>query len=275
MSSVWVNGALSAADAPVLSAYDHGLLVGDGVFETAKVIEGTPFALTRHLARLERSASGLGLDIGRSATELRKAVTAVIEANDPGVGRLRITVTGGTGALGSVRGDSGATVVIATGPSATWPESVAVSVVPWPRNERGAVAGLKTTSYAENVVALAHAHERDAGEALFANLAGYLCEGTGTNVFVAHAGRLVTPPLSSGCLAGVTRELLLEITEAAEATRVVPLTVSVPVAAMMVAARNRVHEGQLSIFVATRDARRRVSDVRQAVLPVIVQFVST
>ena len=83
-------------------------------------------------------------------------------------------------------------------------------VVPWPRNERSAVAGLKTTSYAENVVALAHATERGAGEAIFANLAGNLCEGTGSNVFVGVDGRLVTPPLSSGCLAGITRELVLE-----------------------------------------------------------------
>ena len=79
------------------------------------------------------------------------------------------------------------------------------------------MAGLKTTSYAENVVALAHATERGAGEALFANLAGNLCEGTGSNIFVGLGGRLVTPPLSSGCLAGITRELVLETTDAVEA----------------------------------------------------------
>jgi branched-chain amino acid aminotransferase len=82
--------------------------------------------------------------------------------------------------------------------------------VPWPRNERGALAGLKTTSYAENVVALHYANERGAGEAVFSNIRGELCEGTGTNVFVGLQGRLVTPPLTSGCLAGVTRGLLVE-----------------------------------------------------------------
>jgi branched-chain amino acid aminotransferase len=87
---------------------------------------------------------------------------------------------------------------------------VAVVTVPWPRNERGALAGLKTTSYAENVMALQRAHEQGAAEAVFANLAGNLCEGTGTNVFYVVDGQLRTPTLGSGCLAGVTRALLLE-----------------------------------------------------------------
>ena len=82
--------------------------------------------------------------------------------------------------------------------------------MPWPRNERGATAGLKSTSYAENVIALAYAAERGAGEAVFANLAGHLCEGTGSNVFYVVDGELRTPTLASGCLAGVTRALVLE-----------------------------------------------------------------
>ena len=85
-----------------------------------------------------------------------------------------------------------------------------MTVVPWPRNERGALSGLKTTSYGENVRALAYAAERGGGEAIFANTVGQLCEGTGTNVFVVRGGRLLTPPLSSGCLAGVTRALVIE-----------------------------------------------------------------
>ena len=88
--------------------------------------------------------------------------------------------------------------------------TTAIVTVPWPRNERGALAGLKTTSYGENVVALAHAHERGATEAIFANLAGNLCEGTGANIFYVVDGELRTPTLASGCLAGVTRALLLD-----------------------------------------------------------------
>ncbi|KDN86805.1 class IV aminotransferase [Kitasatospora cheerisanensis KCTC 2395] len=88
--------------------------------------------------------------------------------------------------------------------------------VPWRRNEHSAVTGLKTTSYAENVVALAAAHRADASEALFANTAGRLCEGTGSNVFLVLDGRLLTPTLESGCLAGITRQLVIDWTGAEE-----------------------------------------------------------
>jgi branched-chain amino acid aminotransferase len=107
-------------------------------------------------------------------------------------------------------------VAVIAGPPASWPPSTAVAVCPWTRNERSAVAGLKTTSYAENVVALAWGIERGCTEVLFANTRDELCEGTGTNVFVVLDGRLVTPPLDAGCLAGVTRELLLEELDVAE-----------------------------------------------------------
>jgi branched-chain amino acid aminotransferase len=86
-----------------------------------------------------------------------------------------------------------------------------VVTVPWPRNERGATAGLKTISYAENVRALAFAQQRDATEAVFANTRGELCEATGSNVFLVTEGVVCTPPEDSGCLLGVTRALILEL----------------------------------------------------------------
>lgn len=212
---VWVDGALVDGDAPAVSAFDHGLLTGDGVFETLKTYDGVVFAARRHLARLAHSAAGLGLSL-RPDAELRAAMDEVVVANGVGEGRVRITVTGGPSPLGSDRGATGPTTIVAAAPQAPWPDSTAVAVVPWPRNERSALAGLKTTSYGENVVALAYAKERGAGEAIFANLAGNLCEGTGTNVFVGIGGRLITPPLSSGCLAGVTRALVIEVAGAVE-----------------------------------------------------------
>ncbi|MEY2475847.1 MAG: branched-chain amino acid aminotransferase [Actinomycetota bacterium] len=211
----WVDGRMVDADEPAVSAFDHGLLTGDGVFETLKVYDGTVFAVRRHLERLAQSAGGLGLALG-SADELRAVIDEVVAANAVGDGRVRVTVTGGPSPLGSDRGAAGPTTIVAAAPQAPWPDTTAVAVVPWPRNERGALAGLKTTSYGENVVALAWAKERGAGEAIFANLVGNLCEGTGSNVFVGIAGRLLTPPLSSGCLAGVTRALVVELTGAAE-----------------------------------------------------------
>ena len=90
------------------------------------------------------------------------------------------------------------------------PASGRLTVVPWTRNERSAVVGLKTTSYAENVVALARAKEVGAIEAVFGNTRGELCECTGSNVFVVVDGVVLTPPADSGLLLGITRELTIE-----------------------------------------------------------------
>lgn len=218
---VWVNGVISEPDAARISPFDHGFTVGDGVFETCKVSDGVPFALTRHLHRLDRSASGLGLPTP-DHTAIRAGVKELLDV-EPGAGRLRITVTGGPGPLGSDRGDEGTTLTLAVSPESAWEEATSVAVVPWVRNERSAVAGLKTTSYAENVVALDRAHAFASSEAVFANTAGLLCEGTGSNIFVVVDGELITPTLDSGCLAGITRELVLEWTDARE--RDVPLEV--------------------------------------------------
>ncbi len=206
----WINGQLMPEPgAPAVGVTDHGLTVGDGVFEAIKVVSGQPFALTHHLERLARSAAGLGLpEVDDDA--VRRGVAAVLDGQDLPLGRIRITYTGGPAPLGSGRGDAPPTLIVVADAMGEWPAKTAVATVPWPRNERGALAGLKTTSYAENVVALAEAKRRGASEAIFANLAGHLCEGTGTNVFYVVDGELRTPTLASGCLAGVTRKLVLE-----------------------------------------------------------------
>jgi branched-chain amino acid aminotransferase len=207
---VWLNGALVEERDARISPFDHGLLVGDGVFETLRIVGHVPFAWTRHLDRLTRSAAGIGLNVP-SGDELRAAADAVVAANDVTSGRLRVTVTGGPAALGSERSKNTPTVIVVAAPMTPWPPMVDVVNVPWTRNECSATAGLKTISYAENVRALAYAHEHAAGEAIFANTAGDLCEGTGTNVFCAQGGELRTPPLHSGCLPGVTRALVIEL----------------------------------------------------------------
>ncbi|MFI8858449.1 aminotransferase class IV [Streptomyces prasinus] len=212
---IWLDGGLQDIESARVSVLDHGLTVGDGIFETVKTVNGRPFALTRHLDRLARSARGLGLP-EPDLDEVRRACAAVLEANPMPLGRLRITFTGGHAPLGSDRGDHGPTLVVALGDTTRRPDSTAVITVPWTRNERGALTGLKTTSYAENVVALARAREHGASEALFGNTVGRLCEGTGSNVFVVLDGEIHTPPVASGCLAGITRALAVEWTGAAE-----------------------------------------------------------
>src|SRR3954469_1458458 len=207
---VWINGALYAPEDAQVSVFDHGILVGDGVFETIKAVRGVSFALTRHLDRLAVSAAGLGLP-EPDLDAIRQGTLDVLAAAPAwDLARIRITFTSGVGPLGSDRGAHGATAVVAAAEQQPFPATGDVSVVPWPRNERGALSCLKTTSYGDNAKALAYAHDRGGAEAIFGNLADNLCEGTGSNVFLVQGGRLITPPLSSGCLAGITRALVLE-----------------------------------------------------------------
>jgi branched-chain amino acid aminotransferase len=202
---------VDASDARV-SVLDHGFTVADGVFETLKVTGGEAFALTRHVDRLERSAAAMALP-APDRDAVFDAVRETVAANAPllgDLGRLRITYTAGDAPLGSDRGETGPTLVVAVSAMKPWPESAAVITVPWPRNERSPLAGVKSTSYAENVLALARAHDHGAGEALMPDTQGRLSEGTGSNVFLVLDGRLITPTLATGCLAGVTRDLVLE-----------------------------------------------------------------
>jgi branched-chain amino acid aminotransferase len=207
---IWLDGTLVPLDDARISPLDHGLVVGDGVFETLRVYGGVPFAWRRHYHRLVNSASGLGLAIPASSV-LRDAADAVLDANRLAEARLRVTVTGGPAPPGSSRGTASPTAFIAATPLDAPASCADVVVVPWTRNERGACAGLKTISYAENVRALAFADARGAHEAIFANTRDELCEATGSNVFVVHDGVARTPPGDAGCLLGVTRGLLLEL----------------------------------------------------------------
>jgi branched-chain amino acid aminotransferase len=209
--AVWLNGRLVPPEEALVSVFDHGFTVGDGVFETLKVVGGRPFAVRRHLERLARSASGLGVPVPLTETRLRAVIDEVVAAAGLDLARLRITLTAGVTPLGSGRAEGEPTLVVVAGPLAPWPAETAAVTVPWPRNERSPLAGVKATSYAENVIALAEAHKVGASEAIVPNTVGNLCEGTGTNVFAVIGGELVTPPLLSGCLAGVTRALVLDL----------------------------------------------------------------
>jgi branched-chain amino acid aminotransferase len=209
--AVWLNGEMVRPEDAVVSVFDHGFTVGDGVFETLKVVGGRPFAVRRHVERLHRSAQGLGIDVPLTHASLRRVVDEVVAAAGLDLARLRITLTAGVTPLGSGRSGAQPTLVVAAGPLTPWEADTTAVSVPWPRNDRSPVAGVKTTSYAESVVALVEARKVGATEAILPNTRGNLCEGTGSNVFVVLGGRLVTPPLMAGCLAGVTRALVLEL----------------------------------------------------------------
>lgn len=214
---VWFDGEIRPAHEPVVTALDRGLTVGDGVFDTCAVVAGQPFALRRHVARLVRSATVVGLPepptdvVTRAARELAARL-------DGGTGRLRITWTAGPAVGGSARREGTPTLLLTASPETVAHPSpdgaaprsrTAVVVVPWVRNERSPLVGAKSTSYAENVLALEYARSSGGTEAILGNTRGELCEGAASNVFLDTGGELLTPPLEAGCLAGVTRELVL------------------------------------------------------------------
>lgn len=210
---VWLMDRVVPLPAARVSALDRGLTVGTGVFETLKVVSGQPFAMTRHLRRLARSAAVLDVplppdDVIRDAAE--QVVVANAEELGP-LGRMRITVTAGEGELSDpYRGSGPATLLVTVTPVQPWPATTDALLVSWTRNPDSPLAGVKSTSYAENAIALAAARARGFSEALLCNTRNELCEGTGSNVFLVVDGELVTPPVDSGALAGITRELVLE-----------------------------------------------------------------
>lgn len=172
------------------------LRAGDGIFETLKVVAGRPFALGHHLERMRASAAALGLPEPDQDEVARRVAEAVAGESAPLL-RVRVTWTA-----------PGLAVAVAVAARPPAPAAYVVTA-PWPRDERGALAGHKTTAYAGEVVALARAAEHGADEALLADTRGRLSEGATTNVFYVVGGELRTPSLATGCLPGVTRALVL------------------------------------------------------------------
>jgi branched-chain amino acid aminotransferase len=207
---IWLDGRVY--DDPrqaTIAGTDHGLVVGDGVFETLKVTERGAFAVRRHLDRLSRSAAALHLPAPDHG-QIREAIDAVLDGREFGRGKLRITYTGGRGPLGSEAAYGSPTLIAALAPADAAAPVASIVTAPWTRNEHGALAGVKSISYAENVRALGYAAQNDASEAIFLNTSGRVCEGTGSNIFLVFGDTIITPPLSSGPLAGITRELIME-----------------------------------------------------------------
>jgi branched-chain amino acid aminotransferase len=179
-----------------------GSSTGSGAFETLRVYGGTPFAWRRHLDRLAGAADDLGIPMP-DRNVLRRGVDEVLAADGLVEARVRITLLADPA--------DGADVIIGAGALAPHRTPARVVTAAWPRNDRAAMVGVKSTSYAENVRAFADARARGADECVFANTRGELCEATGSNVFLVTEGVVRTPPTSSGCLMGVTRSLVLEL----------------------------------------------------------------
>jgi branched-chain amino acid aminotransferase len=209
MTRLWCNGQwIDPLDFPV-SPTDRGMTLGLGLFETILAIDGEPILADRHLARLRHSCERLGWPF--AIPDLKDTMIELIEANDLSCGRsrLRLSISGGSGLVHSLTHGADHLVWMSAVPAANPPSATAVTLSPYLRNERSAITGLKCASYAENVVALEHAARLGFEETLFFNTSGHLCEAATANVFLVRNGSLITPSLASGCLPGITREVVL------------------------------------------------------------------
>lgn len=212
MPVMWSDGKWIDASEGFVAMHDRGVLHGLGAFETMLAIDGTLQHGELHLRRLKNGIDRMGLRRDLEAIDVGALAREICEKNSltSGKVRVRLTVTAGEGALEDSRPGSTASAWLTAAPISGEVAAMTVVILPFTRNENSALSGLKTTSYAENLIALRWARERGADEGIFFNNRGELCEACTANVFVKIDGHWLTPRLDSGCLPGVMRELVLE-----------------------------------------------------------------
>jgi branched-chain amino acid aminotransferase len=214
---VWFDGRVVAAADAVVPISAHGVLCGDGIFETLRVYGGEPFRLDRHLARLVEGAAVLGLEMPWGTEALTAAVRELLEARDLREAAVRITALRGVGPPGPDPTECEETLVFITArPYAGYPERIytqgARAILATTRqNEHSPLCRVKSTSYLNHVLARAEARRASVEEALLLNSRGEVAEGSVANVFVRYGDGLLTPPLTSGCAPGIARAEVLEL----------------------------------------------------------------
>jgi branched-chain amino acid aminotransferase len=214
--AIWMNGRITdPADARV-SIFDHGLLYGDGVFEGIRFYAGRCFRLEAHLARLERSAAAIELDLPYSRDELRAAIDAVVVRAGAPDGYLRLVVTRGEGDLGlDPRSCGRPTTIVAAAPLRVFDRAEAgvTVIVASIRQAPADVVDprIKSLNYLNRLLARLEAARAGADEAFMLNARGHLAEGTTDNVFLVREGELLTPPASDGALEGITRAAVVAL----------------------------------------------------------------
>lgn len=205
----------------------HEVLTGQGVFETLLVKEQVPQFLDLHLARLEKSCEILGIPTPDSA-EITTGIKQLLRAHHDAPGRLRITTYGGV---------PEPQLLLSLIEFAPLVAAVSVNISPWTRNMNSAITGAKCASYAENAVALGFAKELNYAETLFFNSAGQLAEAATSNIVIVVDGEAITPPLSSGCLPGITRQVLVDESSMREVSIDADLLASASAAALLSSTR--------------------------------------
>ena len=205
------NGHIRPAGDLIFSPGQVGLLSGWGVFSTVKIVSGVLFAFERHWARMRRDANLLRIPFPWSAADLEQALLTLVEANGDADATLRVSVFRNQGTMWALPGQKLEVELVAmTSDRHEWPKQVRLCLTPNARFSAGLFSGAKMLAWAPNLVWAEEARLRGFDENLLLNERGEVSECTSANVFAVFGKTVVTPPLNSGCLPGVTRELLVE-----------------------------------------------------------------
>jgi branched-chain amino acid aminotransferase len=195
-----------------LSPGQMGLLMGWGVFTTLRIYEGRPFAFDRHWARMSHDAERLGMKLTHAQEAVRLAVTRLAKANDRPEGVARVSFVKNHGGLWAQAGNRPETdLLIFTRELVRWPAIHRLKLQPHAIYSATRLAGVKMLSWVQNAALLEQAHMEGFDDVLLLNESGQIAECTSANVFLVRGGKVLTPPLSTGCLPGVTRDVLREV----------------------------------------------------------------
>ncbi len=199
-----------------LSPGQMGLLMGWGVFSTLRIYEGVPFAFDRHWARMSHDAERLGIALDYRQSSVWKSFVSLAAANQRKEGAARISFIKNHGGLWADAPASPPTdLLIFTRSMAAWPAAHKLTIFPNAIYSEGKLAGAKMLSWVQNIGTLERVHEEGFDDALLLNERGHLAECTSANIFMVRGREVCTPPLSSGCLPGITRSVLCEVIPAA------------------------------------------------------------
>ncbi|MBK9170442.1 MAG: aminotransferase class IV [Bryobacterales bacterium] len=203
------NGRILSAGAPCLAAGQVGLLSGWGVFSTIKVIDGVLFAFERHWARMSSDAALMGVPMPEDATAVHAQLLELIGVNQARDATLRLVVVRNQGGMWEGPGERSYDVIALTAPTKQWGHAGRLGLVEHGRHAAGRFSRAKILSWAWNLAHLEEAQRAGHDEVCLLNEHGEVAECTSANIFVAKDGVVATPPLESGCLPGVTRDILL------------------------------------------------------------------
>ena len=213
---VFINGNFIEEEEATISVFDRGFLYGDGVFETLRIYNGKPFLFDRHIGRLSHGLGSLFIGDKYSFSEYLEHTRELIERNNVTEGVLRIQATRGPGKRGySTTGNYDPTVLISlhVAPNVDLNNVLPVKLATSTQilSDHDPFSTLKTTNKLANIVALREAEKIGMDDALLTNHKGNITEASGSNVFWTKDNTLFTPPVSSGCLSGITRGMILEL----------------------------------------------------------------